>query len=408
MLEANERELFTLGFLANDLASPQAAISSILRGWNPDDLLTRPFADVVDLVIARLSLDCPRLLLDDAWMPDLEEVDRQFEDFGRRHTRRATRVVLVIPFEGDERIFTLRPDTGTTVPPRVYRLSNNEIRLAIDDPPPGPGEADAAFERQIADIEKHLGWARAQIEAFNGQVRDHAPGMVEARRQQLLADRNLQANMRYPIRRRSDANTYSVPIKRAVVRPRSTRPLDATQGFEPEPTMADQDYQAALTVLRNQRNALERTPSLAAKHGEEDIRDLLLLGLNAQFEGAAAGELFNGAGKTDITIRVDDRNIFIGECKIWDGPQTMDEALGQLFSYLVWRDTKAAILLFIRNVDVTAVINKAIDKIEEHPYYKRTRETPGDDQYEFTMHAKDDPAREIHLTFIPFALRGAI
>lgn len=172
--------------------------------------------------------------------------------------------------------------------------------------------------------------------------------------------------------------------------------------------MADQDYQAALNVLRNQRNALERTPSLAAKHGEEDIRDLLLMGLNAHFEGAAAGELFNGAGKTDITIRVDDRNIFIGECKIWDGPQTMDEALGQLFSYLVWRDTKAAILLFIRNVDVTAVINKAVDKIEEHPYYKRTRETPSDDQYEFTMHAKDDPDREIHLTLIPFALRGAI
>lgn len=164
MLEANERELFTLGFLANDLASPEAAISTILRGWNPDDLLTRPFGDVVDLVIARLSLDCPRLLLDNAWMPDLEEVDRQFEDFGRRYTRRVTRVVLVIPFEGDERIFTLRPDTRTTVPPRVYRLSNNEIRLAIDDPPAGPGEADAAFDRQIADIEKHLGWARAQIE----------------------------------------------------------------------------------------------------------------------------------------------------------------------------------------------------------------------------------------------------
>ena len=30
----------------------------------------------------------------------------------------------------------------------------------------------------------------------------------------------------------------------------------------------------------------------------------------------------------------------------------------QLFSYLVWRDTKAAVLLFIQNVDITAVIEK--------------------------------------------------
>jgi hypothetical protein len=86
----------------------------------------------------------------------------------------------------------------------------------------------------------------------------------------------------------------------------------------------------------------------------------------------------------------------------------MDEALEQLFSYLVWRDTKAAVLLFIRNVDITAVIEKAIDRIKQHPYYKRTRPTPDDDQYEFTMHAKDDVDKEIHLTLIPFALRADI
>lgn len=91
--------------------------------------------------------------------------------------------------------------------------------------------------------------------------------------------------------------------------------------------MQDEDYQSALRVLRNQRNALERTPSVAAKLDGEEIRDMLLVGLNAQFEGDAGGELFNGAGKTDILIRVDDRNIFIGECKVWSGPRTMDDAL---------------------------------------------------------------------------------
>jgi hypothetical protein len=84
----------------------------------------------------------------------------------------------------------------------------------------------------------------------------------------------------------------------------------------------------------------------------------------------------------------------------------MDDALDQLLSYLVWRDTKAAILLFIRNKDVTAVIEKAIGKIEEHPNHKRSKANQGDaDQYEFTMHAEGDPEREIHLTLIPFALR---
>ena len=38
--------------------------------------------------------------------------------------------------------------------------------------------------------------------------------------------------------------------------------------------------------------------------------------LNAQFEGKAAGEVFNGQGKTDILIREGGRNAFIAECKV--------------------------------------------------------------------------------------------
>ena len=84
----------------------------------------------------------------------------------------------------------------------------------------------------------------------------------------------------------------------------------------------------------------------------------------------------------------------------------MDEALDQIFRYLVWRDTKAAILLFIRRKDATAVIEKAIAKIEDHPNHKRSRSRHGDnEQFEFTMHAQDDPERDIHLALIPFALR---
>jgi hypothetical protein len=116
--------------------------------------------------------------------------------------------------------------------------------------------------------------------------------------------------------------------------------------------------------------------------------------------------VFNGYGKTDILIRVEDRNIFIGECKVWKGPKTMDDALGQLFGYLVWRDTKAAILLFIRTANATDSIRKAVAKIEGHPNYKRPGPPPADGEHAFVMRAQDDPEREIHLALIPFAFRS--
>jgi hypothetical protein len=131
--------------------------------------------------------------------------------------------------------------------------------------------------------------------------------------------------------------------------------------------LPDEQYEQALEVLRNARNALERTPSMTAHLDEEKIRDLLLVFLNAQFEGDAAGEVFNAAGKTDILIRAGDRNVFIAECKIWKGPKTIRDALGQLRSYLTWRDTKAALLVFLRSGQPTAIISKAITEIEGTP-----------------------------------------
>jgi hypothetical protein len=392
--------------LAAFLGKTAQAVAQRLHNWNADELLNTPVDDVVEQLVDMGSVECPNLLLDDAFMLEPTEVDQQYRDWGEVRTRRVTRFVLVVPFEGEKNVFELRPDQFTNMPPQVLRLQAHEIRLVIDNPMNDPAAIKGAFDAQIATIEQYLGWSRWQIELHNRGLRDRVPGMVASRRDQLLATRNLQAEIGFPVRRRKDADTYAAPISRKSVRPRPRQPWGARAAFKPEPAMQDEDYQAALRVLRNQRNALERTPFVAAKLDEEEIRDLLLVGLNAHFEGDAGGEVFNGAGKTDILVRVDDRNIFIGECKVWSGPKTMDDALKQLFGYLVWRDTKAAILLFIRNKDVTGVIDKAITKIKEHPNYKRSlTHQAGADQYEFTMHAEGDAGREIHLTLIPFALR---
>jgi hypothetical protein len=63
------------------------------------------------------------------------------------------------------------------------------------------------------------------------------------------------------------------------------------------------------------------------------------------------------------------------------------------------------VLLFIRNKDVTAAINKAVQKIEEHPNFKRRGPANDEARIDFIMHAEGDTAREIRLALLPFALR---
>jgi hypothetical protein len=50
-------------------------------------------------------------------------------------------------------------------------------------------------------------------------------------------------------------------------------------------------------------------------------------------------EAFNIEGKTDILVRHEGSNLFIGECKVWSGAKGFGETVDQLFRYTGWRDS---------------------------------------------------------------------
>ena len=404
------QRLFTQNDLRLALEASARKLRDELLGWNPDELLALPEADVVEHLVAAHSVMCPRLRRDEAHLLPVSEQTQTFQDaWGDRVTRRVTQLTLVVPFDGEQIVFSMRASQSFMSPPQGT-VVDGELRVTWVGQ--GPGGADAAgvranLDAELDKIEQALSWCQNDIDAHNQTIRATTPGLVAERRAKLLRDRELEAALGFPVQRRSDAASYAVPMLRRRIAPAaSPRPRPTLRGpFQPEPMLAEADYEAALGVLRNSRNALERSPSMTERLNEEQIRDLLLVNLNAQFEGKAGGEVFNGEGKTDILIREGDRNIFIGECKIWKGPKTIRDALHQLLDvYLVWRDTKAALLLFIRSGHVTEVMKKSIAEIEAHPNFKRRGRHDSDERVDFVLHASEDPAREIQLAFLPFAL----
>jgi hypothetical protein len=85
-------------------------------------------------------------------------------------------------------------------------------------------------------------------------------------------------------------------------------------------------YQHILEIISGMALMMERSPRTFTKLHEEEIRDHFLLQLNGHYKGRATGETFNGAGKTDILVREKDKNLFIGECKIWKSTTGIDRA----------------------------------------------------------------------------------
>lgn len=139
--------------------------------------------------------------------------------------------------------------------------------------------------------------------------------------------------------------------------------------------------------------------------GEEELRDHLLLILNGNYQGQAAGEVFNRSGKTDVLVRTGDRNVFIAECKVWDGAAKLTSAVDQLLSYLVWRDGKAALILFIRAKSPTEVIRRADEAISAHPQFLK-RFSPADPsiRIDYLLRSTADPERSVRTALIPIAI----
>jgi hypothetical protein len=194
--------------LSNALDATARGVAERLQNWDTDDLLNASTETVIAQLVAKTSVRCPRLLTDQMWQqPDALEVNKHVVEFGEQTTRRVKRLVLVVPYEGEIDIFTLRADTSSMNPPRVLRLNPGELHLAVDDPPSDGPAVRARFDEQIAKIEQYLGWSRQQIDAHNQRIRDDVPGIVEARCEELRATRRLQADTGYPTSRPTDSGT---------------------------------------------------------------------------------------------------------------------------------------------------------------------------------------------------------
>ena len=181
------------------------------------------------------------------------------------------------------------------------------------------------------------------------------------------------------------------PIKQEVVSP-----------FQPESALPEAEYIHILSVMENMTKVMERSPRTFHDMGEEDIRQHFLVQLNGHYEGQASGETFNYQGKTDILIRSEGRNIFIAECKFWHGGKAFVETIDQLLSYLSWRDSKSAVVVFNKNKNLSAVLTTIKEAMEKHPHKKRGPTVEGETRFRYTMGHPGDHTREIFMTIMVF------
>lgn len=386
------------------LRNQEAKVAEAVDAYDADQLLAQAEHDVIAYLIDKELLRPLILKLDEQFSErGVEEVQIDMHDGWDGPVRIAgARLVLTIPFSGDKGFFEVQPTTYSHNPPRATVLAGS-ISLIFEGRTLPATKLKDLIAREVNSIETHLNRIRSDVQPFNDNLPAQVERLVKERKAKLLSSRSVEAELGIPVRSRQGPGTYAVPAKPKRV---ALTPPPATAPFNPEPALADEIYAETIRLITAWGRSLERTPEVFATIGEEDLRAHILVMLNAQFEGEAGGELFNGSGKTDILVRVEDRNVFIGECKIWSGPAAFGQAINQLLGYVVWRDSKAAIVLFIRDRNnPTEIIHKAAAALGGHDRCKRTLDAADpSERSDFVFHADGDPNREIRVALLPVVL----
>lgn len=400
--------LFNKGFLSQWLAQRKAGAVQWAESLQEDEFLQRSVDDVVSEAVARATCDHLRI--------DTSAADGGVDEVKTRQPDFLSRAVDVIQFlvwsefewEGEENLFWLLPSSSSM---RAIDATVGSGRLRIEYLLPPQATQNVTAEQAKGPIDQIVGSlantvasANGDVDIFNSSLEGELRPVVEARRERALRRRDLQGQMGFPVVRRDDA-PRSVPIERKVlgVERREAAPREH-RTFADEWALDDADYEDVVSVITGMLRAFERSPSVTEhRHRDEEfLRDILLIALNGTYKGMATGETFVKTGKTDILVRVEDRHVFVGECKFWDGPGGAADAIDQLLGYLPWRDEKAALVFFIDRVRATEVLEKAEGAVRAHTSYKRNGAMSSDPtaRRNFVLGHPSDRDREIRLAVL--------
>ena len=307
-------------------------------------------------------------------------------------------------FSGSAVLFKLRPNprTLTSHPIEVDEAGSSvafDITIGSKEPDQFRRERDQAFRASFTNVTN----VNQNVATWNNALLQLATQAFGARKKHFAAENDFFAAINIPAETRT-AEIFTVPtIKRRIIpRPEPSK----NEEYKSQPTMSDEMYEDALKVLYQTGQAMERKPSLYRAKQEEDLRDQFLLFLETRYSATTgSAETFNKAGKTDILLKYEDgTNLFVAECKWWSGESDFRAAINQLFDrYLTWRDSKAALLVFVRNKGFSAIAEKARTEATKHPYFVRARSNRAETSFAFEFHLPSDDQRLVHFAILLFA-----
>jgi len=408
----NRSRIFSSGSISGKFNSTIESIKKSVENESEDYILNVNETEYINHLIEKNSMDIPEIMFEDVYADSFEkEVPAEYFPMsfhvseGEKYKKEI--IQFIIPVNGNTNLLSNSPASsislgggggnfhinGNTIIAEFINFNNDPIKIKQD------------YDNELRGVHRNYETLKSDISKFNNSLATNIKLLLTQRKQTLLSKNNLMSSLGVPLKKKANiSNTFSVPqpkLKEKI----SIKPSVTEKGFKPEPTLDDANYRHILKLINDVGKNFERMPSVYKGKEEEDLRDHILMTLDPNFEfGSASGETFNKSGKTDIQLRYDSSVIFIAECKFWSGEKGYLRTISQLLNYLTWRDTKASVVMFVRQKDFTTILEKVENSTIEHGNYLGFVDKSDENWFNYRFHINGDKNRELKLAIQLFHL----
>jgi hypothetical protein len=364
-----------------------------------------PIEEFVEYLIAKFTIDdFPTLIWEEIQMEfgETEVVGRDLpssfyvSDPNERFKKQ--KVVYNVPIEGNSGLLRFHQSHvfSTAVIYCSLSIKGNILCFSYTDVYNEPSKVESAFNSSKNTVIGMINGVKNEFDTYNRDIKGIIQVEINKRVQKINHINDYKSKFNYPIKKKLVPTAFESPriVKKKKITP---KPVGATNGGNKQRFISDDDYMHILGLLQDCGKNWEHHPEIYKGKGEEALRDQLIFVLAPNIEGVVAGEAYNKNGKTDIAIKHESTNLFIGECKVWKGPRVFTETIDQILGYLTWRDSKAAIMMFVPNKDISAVKSAANETAKSHSNFVRELDVVNEGWVNYRFHLENDPGTYLSL-----------
>jgi len=398
-------KLFYEDSMHNYLENLKQEVSSFIDNISKKDILNTNEDEYYEYLISKFKIE--NILIDEkeVYTDEPEEIkidvsqdpNRDIINRSKPFPVKGSLIKVHIPYKGLKELFKVRPSSFVM---HTFRadIDTNEVVISYEYPSDklNKESLESQIQGDLDFIRKMVDNQESEINHFN---EEELPNLVKSlfakRKNTLSSDENVVSSLSIPMKRKNTSQLVFLPPK--IKRIMELEKPKVKSG-SPNPELDFKEYEYIIEIINSMGRALEQCSKTIRDLGEEDLRLLFLIILNTHYENQAGGETFNKEGKTDILIKSKGRNIFIAECKLWEGSQYFIKGIDQLLNYLSWRDTKTSYIIFNKKKNFSDIIKKAEGIIKKHTNFMRQIEVLDEGCIMYQFRHADDEKKEIFLT----------